>query len=137
MVDATRSPTATLVTPAPSARTTPAHSPPGENGRVGLNWYIPRDIRTSGKLTPAARTSTRTWPGPGVGAGMSSTRRAPGPVSSWTRTARIYALYSGWVGPEHAEVGRQRPNILERGVERLARGVAEHVGVEPIGERDL
>ena len=57
------------VTPAPTARTTPAASPPGENGGVGLNWYLPCDSSTSGKLTPAARTSIRTSPGPGVGLG--------------------------------------------------------------------
>jgi hypothetical protein len=34
----TRSPTFTAVTPSPTAWTTPAISPPGENGRGGLNW---------------------------------------------------------------------------------------------------
>ena len=34
----TRSPTLMPVTPSPTASTTPATSPPGANGRSGLNW---------------------------------------------------------------------------------------------------
>ena len=34
----TRSPGLKPVTPAPTASTTPATSPPGANGRSGLNW---------------------------------------------------------------------------------------------------
>src|SRR3954469_17405153 len=136
-VSATRSPGATRVTPAPTSRTTPAHSAPGENGKVGLNWYIPRDSSTSGKFTPLARTSIRTWPAPTLGSGSSSIRRTDGPMSSWTRTARMPRLYSGRVRAEHAQVGCQRPDVIERGVERLAGRVAEHVGVEPVGERRL
>ena len=54
---ATRSPGAN---PAPSdaLRTTPATSLPGTKGSGGLSWYSPRDCSTSGKATPAARTST-------------------------------------------------------------------------------
>ena len=61
---ATRSPGAK---PAPSGalRTTPATSLPGTNGSGGLTWYSPRVCSTSGKATPAARTSTTT-PSPGV-----------------------------------------------------------------------
>jgi hypothetical protein len=44
----TRSPTATLVTPALTASTTPATSPPGEKGRSGLNWYLSSMMITSG-----------------------------------------------------------------------------------------
>src|SRR4051812_50103217 len=43
----------------------------------------------SGKFTPAALTSIRTCPPAGFGEGTSSTRRPDGPVSSWTRTARM------------------------------------------------
>ena len=32
------SPTLKRVTPSPTASTSPADSPPGENGGVGLNW---------------------------------------------------------------------------------------------------
>ena len=61
----TLSPTLTLVTPSPTARTTPDNSLPGVNGNSGLTWYLPWMISTSGKLTPAAFTSITTWPGAG------------------------------------------------------------------------
>src|SRR4051794_26334393 len=35
----------------------------------------------------------RIWPEPTLGSGTSSTRRLDGPVSSWTRTARMPRLY--------------------------------------------
>ena len=44
----TRSPTFTWVTPSPTALTTPEISPPGANGRGGLNWYLSSMISTSG-----------------------------------------------------------------------------------------
>jgi len=34
----------------PIAATTPAASPPGENGSGGLNWYLPSMIRVSGEI---------------------------------------------------------------------------------------
>src|SRR5213592_2273108 len=54
----TRSPAAKPSTPAPTARTTPASSAPGTNGKGGFTWYCPRTMRRSKKLQPAARTST-------------------------------------------------------------------------------
>jgi len=44
----TRWPTVRWVTPSPSSLTTPATSPPGAKGRVGLNWYMSSMISTSG-----------------------------------------------------------------------------------------
>ena len=67
----TRCPGRTRVTPEPTARTTPAISWPGLNGWGGLTWYFPWIMRMSGKLHPAARVSTATWPGPGSGSGTS------------------------------------------------------------------
>ena len=61
---ATRSPAATGA-PSGAERTTPATSLPGTKGSGGLIWYWPRVCKTSGKETPAARTSTTT-PRPGV-----------------------------------------------------------------------
>ena len=85
----TRSPLRTLVTPSPIASTTPATSPPGEKGRVGLNWYLSSMIRVSGKLTPMARTSITTSPFIGRGSMTSSTTRVSGPPEALDRTARM------------------------------------------------
>src|SRR5580700_3191952 len=41
------------------------------------------------KLTPAAATSTSSWPGPGLGVGQSLACRTSGPPWSSTTTARI------------------------------------------------
>jgi hypothetical protein len=56
----TRSPGASRSTPGPTSRITPESSLPGENGSGGLNWYLFSMIRTSGKLTLAARTEMST-----------------------------------------------------------------------------
>src|SRR5690349_21541701 len=91
---ATRSPARTAA-PSGALRTTPATSLPGTNGSGGLIWYSPRVCSSSGKDTPAARTSTTT-PRPGVigwlgsGSGSSASASAPsGPLSSVIWTARI------------------------------------------------
>ena len=47
----TRSPIVTPVTPAPTLSTMPANSAPGENGKVGLYWYLPAMISRSKKLS--------------------------------------------------------------------------------------
>ena len=82
-----RSPTLTLVTPSPTALTTPDSSPPGENGRGGLAWYLSSIISTSGKFTPTALTEITAWPGLASGAGMSSTTRVSGPPTTLLSTA--------------------------------------------------
>src|SRR5664280_945865 len=41
------------------------------------------------KLTPAAATSTRSWPSPGSGVGRSSTASTSGPPSRWTTIVRM------------------------------------------------
>src|ERR1039457_1336160 len=41
------------------------------------------------KLTPDAATSTRSWPGPGLGAGQSLTCKTSGPPCLSTTTARM------------------------------------------------
>ncbi|MNT57731.1 hypothetical protein D3C72_1951250 [compost metagenome] len=76
----TRSPTLNAPAFSPTAATTPAASPPGENGNGGWNWYLPSMIRVSGKLTPAACTSSRISFFFGTGlATSSSTRSRAGP----------------------------------------------------------
>ena len=55
----------TSVTPAPTLSTTPANSPPGENGNGGLIWYLPAMIRVSKKFRPTAATLATTSPGAG------------------------------------------------------------------------
>ena len=66
------------VTPAPTLSTTPANSPPGENGNGGLVWYLPAMISVSKKLSPTAATLATTSPGPATGSGMSASTRSSG-----------------------------------------------------------
>src|SRR4051794_34216618 len=80
--------------PSGADRTIPATSEPGTNGSGGLIWYCPRLCSTSGKVTPAACTSTTTSPSPD-GSSTSATWRADGPSSVWTCTARTRALLYG------------------------------------------
>src|SRR6185369_11912989 len=68
---ATDWPTCRLVTPAPTAATTPANSEPGTKGRGGLCWYLFCTISRSGKFRLAAFTSTSTSPERGCGVGSS------------------------------------------------------------------
>ena len=75
----TRSPTFTPPAPGPSASTSPATSPAGENGSSGFAWYLPRVISVSKKLSAAAFTAISASPGPGCGTAMSSTTRPAGP----------------------------------------------------------
>src|SRR5258706_539563 len=74
----TRSPGLKPVTPGPTLSTTPANSPPGENGNGGLVWYLPAMIRVSKKLSPTAATLATTSPAPAVGSGMSASTRSSG-----------------------------------------------------------
>src|SRR3954454_19482803 len=83
----TRSPGATVVTPAPTVLTTPDSSLPGEKGSGGFNWYLLWMIRTSGKLTPAACTVTTASAGPGVGDARSSTTNESGGPNALQTTA--------------------------------------------------
>ena len=80
-------PTRTRVTPSPTAVTTPASSPPGVNGKAGLNWYLFWMMSASGKLTPAALTLTNTSRALGTGAAMSSTVSSSGPPCWLQRSA--------------------------------------------------
>src|SRR6185295_3811124 len=89
----TASPGLAVVTPSPTAFTTPAISLPGENGSGGLTWYLFWMISTSGKLTLAALTESTTSPGPGVGDAMSSTTSDSGGPNDLQRTAFTPGVY--------------------------------------------
>src|SRR5436190_11071659 len=117
----TRWPTETPVTPSPSALTTPENSPPGENGRSGLNWYWSWMIRKSGKLTPQARISTTAWPALGCGLSTSSSTRVSGPPTALLSSAfiKVSPVYGrGFSFPPGAGEGGQagfrliRPHLL-------------------------
>ncbi len=69
----TRSPGVRAVTSSPTSSTTPLNSLPGVNGGGCEIWYLSSSIKRSGKLIAAARTATRTSPGPTGGTGTSST----------------------------------------------------------------
>src|SRR6266702_148785 len=83
----TRSPGLNAVTPAPTLSTTPANSPPGENGNGGLVWYLPAMISVSKKLSPTAATLATTSPGPATGSGISASTRSSGVPKRWQRMA--------------------------------------------------
>src|SRR4051812_45940069 len=78
----------------------PVSSTPGVYGRGGFSWYMPIAMSTSGKFSAAARTSTSTWPSPGVGWSTSSRlMTSEGSPRLWTRHARIPAtLPDAWSG---------------------------------------
>src|SRR6185503_5135074 len=92
VLPSTRSPGFTWVTPSPTDFTTPETSPPGANGRSGLNWYLSSMISTSGKFTPIALTSTTAWPGFAAGSATSSSTRVSGPPTALLNSAFISAL---------------------------------------------
>src|SRR5215472_13520948 len=83
----TRSPGLNAVTPAPTLSTTPANSPPGENGNGGLVWYLPAMISVSKKFSPTAATLATTSPGPAAGSGISASTRSSGGPKRWQRMA--------------------------------------------------
>ena len=77
-VPLTRSPTTMPLTPSATSVTTPANSLPGMNGVGTGTWYSLATINTSGKLTAAAPTRTRTWPVASAGEDTSSTSTTSG-----------------------------------------------------------
>src|SRR5262245_8580127 len=106
-----RSPGAKFRTSGPTASTTPASSAPGTNGNGGRTWYCPRTMRMSKKLHPAARTATRSVPGPGSGSGTSRTASSRGSIQRSTTTARMRepaGRASGRRGASHRLAGRGR-----------------------------
>src|SRR5204862_155222 len=58
-------------------------------GGLGASGYRPMRAITSAKFSPAALTSTMTWPGPGTGSGRSSTRSTEGSPWLVMTTARM------------------------------------------------
>jgi 6-phosphogluconate dehydrogenase (decarboxylating) len=62
-----KAPSLTMVTPAPTAETSPIASWPGINGGVGFSGHSPREAWISVPQTPQASVLTTIWPGPGVG----------------------------------------------------------------------
>src|SRR5262245_1724458 len=83
----TRSPGANSTTPGPTLSTTPANSPPGENGNGGLVWYFPAMISVSKKFNPTAATLATTSPAPATGSGISPSTSSSGGPKLWQRMA--------------------------------------------------
>src|SRR5262249_53680299 len=83
----TRSPGLNSVTSGPTRSTTPANSPPGENGNGGLVWYLPAMIRVSKKFNPTAATLATTSRGPATGSAISAITRSSAAPNCWQRTA--------------------------------------------------
>src|SRR4029077_13901362 len=95
----------------------PAISCPGAKGRGGLNWYLSAMISVSGKLTPAARTATRTWPLPSGLEGRSTSSRLSGPPGVSLSIARMSYAPVPVFRPVAALIrwrAGQRPSVLER-----------------------
>src|SRR6266478_2874526 len=81
------------------------------------------------KLTPAAASLTKAWPGPGVGSGTSSNLSASGPPGVWMRMA--FMVGSGLEQcADFADHGLA-PRVDLLGAERLAD--LEHLGLELLG----
>src|SRR4051812_36894435 len=59
-------------------------------GGLGASWYSPMRAITSAKFSPAALTSTTTWPSPATGSGRSSTRSTEVSPCEVLTTARTY-----------------------------------------------
>src|SRR5687768_8643811 len=97
----TRSPILSPVTPSATSFTTPATSPPGENGSSGLNWYLPWMISVSGKFTPHAFTDRTTCPFAAFGDGTFSTTSFSGNPSSLHNTAFIFKPFGHRGHREH------------------------------------
>src|SRR3989475_1908863 len=106
-----RSPAANPSRPRPAARTTPASSAPGMNGKGGFTWYCPRTMRRSKKLQPAARTSTASVPGASSGSGASRTRRSAGSIQRSTTIARMRYSIADDAGP--TQPARKERHMLE------------------------
>src|SRR6185312_10121425 len=86
----TRVPTSNRVAFAPRAATVPTTSWPNTSGSLA-SWRSPSMMWRSVRHTAHARTSSRTWPGPGTGSGTSrATSGARGRSRIIARTGRLY-----------------------------------------------
>jgi hypothetical protein len=102
----TRAPTAGRFTPAPTAATMPATSPPVIWGSGVGSPGMPSRVKMSRKLSAQAWTSTRISPGPGSGRGHSRSRvSTSGPPWRCITIARMVfsttaaELQEGWSAP--------------------------------------
>src|SRR5579862_786645 len=120
---ATRSPALKLVTPSPTASTTPAVSAPGIKGNGGLTWYLPWTCRISKKLRAQALFLIRTSPALGDGSSTLSSTIDSGSPQACTRqdfisSARVLRLlhrprefrrWSPWRGRRKIRLLRRHP----------------------------
>src|SRR5574337_88003 len=113
---ATGWPTASCVTPSPSACTTPAYSEPGTNGSGGLNWYLFCTISRSGKFRLAALIAISTSPAFGAGVGSSRQASASAPIGFSQSQACIAVLQ--WVDPDDRGAVRSPLSYPGRGARR-------------------
>src|SRR5215213_1028473 len=121
----TRSPTARPSTPLPTDSTSPATSYPSTHGSFGASGYIPIRAIVSAKLIPAARTATRTSPGPTGGSGRSCTFSTSGGPTSVSTTARTGPTLSPRAGARGLEVDRA-PGVEAVELEDLLEQLVRH-----------
>src|ERR1700694_3507177 len=127
---ATRSPGLTLVTPSPTAATSPAQSEQGTIGSGSFLLYLPLTTSRSRKLSDTARVLTTTCPGPGAGSGRSDNASASIPNASRISYAFISVLFylgTGRRGWFHAEILAYGERLV--GIERAAARVVERRGI--------
>jgi hypothetical protein len=105
----TRWPAFKCVTPGPTLSMIPATSPPGANGRSGLNWYLSSMMSVSGKFTPAALIATTTSPSPADGSGVSINCRDSG--GPGFRLISAFIVHSNWRADAHCVV----PTLMRAG----------------------
>src|SRR5215472_17191389 len=108
---ATRSPSATRVTPRPTRWTMPTPSWPGTNGGVGLTGQSPFAACMSVWHRPEASIFTRIWPSLGSGIGRSSI--TSGSLNSLTTAAFIAVLPPEitWISQSDRRPGHRRRDI--------------------------
>lgn len=120
-----------------TSTTTPTRSLPCLEGHVAdqLSCSAPLRICASPGRIPAARTSTSTYPGSGVGRATSSTRSASIPPYAWNRTASLRDHHTSSLGQGlygHAADGRRRTCGLTCTVEHAHPGSRRRV-TAPVG----
>src|SRR5215207_7523644 len=120
-----------------ASSTAPTHSIPRTRGKRTASPDPPARVTSSERLSPNARTRTRTQPGRPAGAGRSSSRRTSGAPGWWTTTALISAPPSR--GPPlprgRGRDDRLRPVDHRGGLDHML-AEAERLRVQPEGEPD-
>ena len=113
-MDATASGPWSSAAPSPTAVTTPAPSKPSTIGRWAGSPGPPYSLASIG-FTPAARSETMAWPGPGSGSSTSCSSRTSGPPKAAATTRRAVV---GMPGQPGGGGGHSRSTGIQAGISR-------------------